>query len=452
VEFDDLLRIGTPPSIFKAYFDAFCKGMATEVQRVFNETLQIGLANTSALRLQPVEWARTHLTIMIESKSRLVASWIKSVCDKQDESKPIDTDEDFKEYIFWKTWRAPKFIHMKPSGNTGYDHALAWTREDEATTEKLLKGFTNKFIHFLEFDLDKFAGDAHINLAMIGEAQEPGKQPLPAEQLTQQERGIEMGADRSVKYPQEFPPRALALIEAEKLRARRQLQEQVSQAPWSKYGPSATDEENFRKYVLRVFLVFAKEACKLGAHGSWTMDRVRAETDEFLRLFTIQAYYEDGHDKQGRELPKMISHMDGSILPEVRRKFRSSAEWQQFEGELLAVAEQIAKEDGLSETKPAEQKGLDANLEISTIEMENGSPAGRRAAIETFISKLTNVGRKITRKDIWTVAGYQDPTEFERFQRSDHRTTASAATAFTRILAMKPEDFIQLLKKKIPQG
>jgi hypothetical protein len=226
----------------------------------------------------------------------------------------------------------------------------------------------------------------------------------------------------------------------------------VSQAPWSKYGPSATDEENFRKYVLRVFLVFAKEACKLGAHGSWTMDRVRAETDEFLRLFTIQAYYEDGHDKQGRELPKMISHMDGSILPEVKRKFRSSAEWQQFEGELLAVAEQIAKEDGLSETKPAEQKGLDANLEISTIEMENGSPAGRRAAIETFISKLTNVGRKITRKDIWTVAGYQDPTEFERFQRSDHRTTASAATAFTRILAMKPEDFIQLLKKKIPQG
>lgn len=78
----------------------------------------------------------------------------------------------------------------------------------------------------------------------------------------------------------------------------------------------------------------------------------------------------------------------------------------------------------------------------------SGSWTDRRAVVDTFISTLAAAGRKITRKDIWTVAGYADATEFERFQRGDTRTTRSAAAAFNRVLNTKPEDFIRLLDKK----
>ena len=141
------------------------------------------------------------------------------------------------------------------------------------------------------------------------------------------------------EYPEEFSRQARARIEAEKLKARNQLEQQRNQVPWSGgYLPRPADEENLRKYILRVFLVFAQEACKLGSRAQWTVDRIRSEADEFLRRFTIEAYSNEGYDKQGRKLPKMTDY--GSIKEEVRWAFKESAEWHQFEQELLAVAEQ----------------------------------------------------------------------------------------------------------------
>jgi len=78
----------------------------------------------------------------------------------------------------------------------------------------------------------------------------------------------------------------------------------------------------------------------------------------------------------------------------------------------------------------------------------NGSTADRRAAVDTFISKLAEAGHRITRTNIWTVAGYTHRTEFERFQRGDTRTTRSAASSFNRVLGMKPEDFVMALQKR----
>ena len=73
-----------------------------------------------------------------------------------------------------------------------------------------------------------------------------------------------------------------------------------------------------------------------------------------------------------------------------------------------------------------------------------------RALIDAFIVRLSEAGRKISRKDIWTAAGYKGATEFQRFQRSDTRKTKSAAKAFDRILNMGTVDFIALLDKKSP--
>jgi len=71
-----------------------------------------------------------------------------------------------------------------------------------------------------------------------------------------------------------------------------------------------------------------------------------------------------------------------------------------------------------------------------------------RQRIDNFIAAVLATGTKITRTDIWVVAGYSDPTEFERFQRSDKKTTESGKANFNRVLSMTPEAFLVILKKQ----
>ncbi len=134
-----------------------------------------------------------------------------------------------------------------------------------------------------------------------------------------------------MEYPRDFPAHARARIEAKQIRAHRDFEKSRNEVPQSKYGPVAADEKNLRKYILGVFLAFAQETCKLG----WGVDRVRSESREFLRRFTIEAYSDDGRDKSGRKLREMTSNWDGSLLPEVNQEFRKSPEWHQFEDRLL---------------------------------------------------------------------------------------------------------------------
>lgn len=51
------------------------------------------------------------------------------------------------------------------------------------------------------------------------------------------------------------------------------------------------------------------------------MDRVRSEVDEFLRRFTIEAYYEKGRDRFGEKFPKMTGDWGGGLLLEVSSCF-----------------------------------------------------------------------------------------------------------------------------------
>jgi len=82
--------------------------------------------------------------------------------------------------------------------------------------------------------------------------------------------------------------------------------------------------------------------------------------------------------------------------------------------------------------------------EVATLP-RGGKEPGQRECINAFIARLTDAGYKITRKDIWTVAGYGDRTEFERFQR-DNRVTQAAIRNFSRVLQMTPSDFKLALK------
>jgi hypothetical protein len=229
-----------------------------------------------------------------------------------------------------------------------------------------------------------------------------------------------------MEYPREFSPEARARVEAQRLRATRAYEQKRDELP-SGYGHLSEHEKNLRGFILRVFLAFTHEACKLGEKEMWTVDRIRSEAEECLRRFTIEAEYSYGHDESGIELPKMIS--GGHLRPEIQREFQKSPEWHRYEDELLTVAEAIGTRPVQKHKKEPHESGM----------------GSKRAEIDAFISKLADHGRKITRKNIWTVAGYKDRTEFERFQRGDSRGNQSAVTAFNRVLKMSPEHFLNVL-------
>jgi len=139
-----------------------------------------------------------------------------------------------------------------------------------------------------------------------------------------------------MRYPKDFPPESRAAVLAEKLRAGRDFDQARENPLRPQYGLDQYLEAELRRYILRTFIVFVREACKLGHKRIWHVDRVEQAAREFLRLATIDAVYDKSGGAVGRN---WNSHLDGSIQSEVMRQFERSGEWQQFQDALLQVAE-----------------------------------------------------------------------------------------------------------------
>jgi hypothetical protein len=135
-------------------------------------------------------------------------------------------------------------------------------------------------------------------------------------------------------YPPEFPQKSRALVLAESIRAARDFDEAKQQARFL-----SAIEGPLRNYILRVFIVFVREAGELGRQRLWTVDRVESESREFLRQYTICARYEKGGDRSGNRLGEMVSNWGGDILPEIQRAFEQSPEWKEYEDILLTLTE-----------------------------------------------------------------------------------------------------------------
>jgi hypothetical protein len=167
-EFTGRLRVGIPPSIFKAFFEAHLTGLRVEIRNHFDQVVRIGVAKSRLLSTSPVVWATRHLELLIRGIAHRPEMWIKSVCDKQAVTA-LGTEASIEEEIFWKSWRAPKLIHMEPSGNTPYDPVTAWEREDERRTQELCQSLSRIFVQYLEIHLEHVAGRAHVQLAQVNE-------------------------------------------------------------------------------------------------------------------------------------------------------------------------------------------------------------------------------------------------------------------------------------------
>jgi hypothetical protein len=77
----------------------------------------------------------------------------------------------------------------------------------------------------------------------------------------------------------------------------------------------------------------------------------------------------------------------------------------------------------------------------------NSKGTDPRAQVDAFIERVFEVkGRRITRTDIWRVAGYTEATQFERFQRNRGASVGSIAK-FTNILKLEPAEFLERLDR-----
>jgi hypothetical protein len=164
-DFAALLKIGTPPSLFRAYFDLYYEVMKVHLVRGFDGILRIGLANWETLNKHPVDWTASHLQMLLNGLGSSIERWIKDSCDLQELPEPELIESEFEEIVFRRKWRAPKLIYMQPAGNARFDAATAWLREDEDRTCELLQVRSHRFIQFLDITLQEIAGNAHVHMA-----------------------------------------------------------------------------------------------------------------------------------------------------------------------------------------------------------------------------------------------------------------------------------------------
>ena len=113
---------------------------------------------------------------------------------------------------------------------------------------------------------------------------------------------------------------------------------------------------------------------------------------------------------------------------EIQRAVINSDEWHAMLAQLLECE---------SDAHPTDAKPADLAKAISPT----------RQRIDAFLQTMRQHGHRVSRKDIWRVAGYEDATEFQRFQREDSRATAGSRQQFDRILSLRPDEFIQKLHK-----
>jgi hypothetical protein len=161
------------PLIFKSYLDALETATKTVIRAGFQEMFEIAKARNDLLGMHPVEWTKRELDILISAEKSRIRTWIKQVCDPMHSSTTASRDDS----IFWGNWRAPRLIHMQPAGNTRYDQATSWTREELVKSEELLEARAELTIDFLRLDLDELARVAHIDFVKSNAAKPLGAPP-----------------------------------------------------------------------------------------------------------------------------------------------------------------------------------------------------------------------------------------------------------------------------------
>jgi len=160
------------PVIFKSYLNVLENAMKAAIGEGFQSMFEVAEARADVLGMHPVEWTRRQLDILISAEKFGIRLWVQRVCDIVDSANAVTLDDS----LYSGSWRAPRLIHMQPAGNTHYDQARAWEREDLFRSQELLEGRAEQTTVFLRLDLGELARAAHVQLA---KREHPKRQFLP---------------------------------------------------------------------------------------------------------------------------------------------------------------------------------------------------------------------------------------------------------------------------------
>jgi hypothetical protein len=156
--FVHLLKEGTPPAIFKAFYDLYLDGTLVRALSIFQNLVEIGQANEQYFIASHLEWAAWQTQHLIRSKIHCIDIWIRDVCDPP---KYDFAGDD----IFFKKWQAPQLLIMRPSRFRPYVSALNWERLDADRSLSLRRDLSENYVLHLEISLEKLAGHLAIELA-----------------------------------------------------------------------------------------------------------------------------------------------------------------------------------------------------------------------------------------------------------------------------------------------
>lgn len=162
--FNLLLRNGTAPALFHAYYDLRKRLLEREAEGIFLELCSLGAAQTDVLNEEPIAWARAHMYHLLEDETFQTPSWIKRCCDVQGYNAGADDDEE----IYWRSWRAPLLLVMKPSRSMAYDPENIWHRADEDQTTRWLEAFRNEVVLRISTRLERISGAIRLESAKRG--------------------------------------------------------------------------------------------------------------------------------------------------------------------------------------------------------------------------------------------------------------------------------------------
>lgn len=188
-------------------------------------------------------------------------------------------------------------------------------------------------------------------------------------------------------YPNEFSLAARDRIENEKILACRKL------LP-SRACNTKTQDLAIR-CIMRIFLAFAREACTLRKDRAWTIDRVRSQSEEFLRKLTITVLSDKFPDLHRR----WICNLDGSLESDVVRRFKASAEWKEYEELLLTVSlgASIVQKQPVDNLRNAHKQ----RAELTDHELKIWAVIQRKVKGLQYCRELDNAGIAPLRSGVW---------------------------------------------------
>lgn len=149
-------------------------------------------------------------------------------------------------------------------------------------------------------------------------------------------------------YPTEFSNEARNNVERERLIAAAALKQQKAE----RRRPNI--EGLVITCSMRITNAFTDQGAALVRDGVWTLDQLRKESREFLRLILGEIHLDYGRDCDGHLIPSLRSNWDGSILDNAWQKILKTREYADYEDKLLNAAP-LAK----TEARPIEPVKFD---------------------------------------------------------------------------------------------